>query len=138
MNKNIKLIFTAIIVVILGLLFFVYGHYVGFDNWVGATPYSFSFFSILNKLTFFVFVFFIILSLLKRCKVRYLTDKMQDLHVILFCITFALIIPLIIMPSAFDKPLNFGSFKYFLMQYFLIAFVYLYGVASACIKILKL
>ena len=138
MNKKQKLIFMTIIVVILVLFFFVCDHYGGFDNWAGSTMYSFSFFSILNKLTFFVFVFFGLLALLKRCKVRYLTDKMQDLHVILFCITFTLIIPLIIMPSAFDSPFNFGSFKHFLMQYSLIAFVFLYGIASACIKIFKL
>ena len=138
MNKKQKLIFTAIIVVILGLLFFVYGHYVGFDNWVGTTPYSLSFFSILNKLTFFVFVFFLILFLLKRCKVKYFTDKMQDLHIIIYCITFTLIIRLIIMPGAFDEPVGIDSFKYFLWNYSLIAFVYLYGVASACIKIFKL
>ncbi len=133
-----KVFFMLIIVAFLVLFFIGYYYFVGFDNWEGATPYSFSFFSILNKLTFFVFVFFLILFLLKRCKVKYLTDKMQDLCVILFCITFTLLIPLIIMPSAFDKPFNFGSFKYFLMQYSLIAFVYLYGVANACIKIFKL
>jgi len=138
MNKNQKLILTIIIIVILISFFFVYNYYVGFKNWAVATRYSFSFFSILNKLTFFVFVFFLILSLLKRCKVKYFTDKMQDLYVILICITFTLLIPLIIMPSTFDKPFNFDSFKYFLMQYSLIAFVYLYGVASACIKIFKL
>jgi len=133
-----KVFFVLIIVAFLVLFFIGYYYFVGFDNWEGATPYSFSFFSILNKLTFFVFVFFLILFLLKRCKVKYLTDKMQDLCVILFCITFTLLIPLIIMPSAFDKPFNFGSFKYFLMQYSLIAFAYLYGVANACIKIFKL
>lgn len=133
-----KVFFMLIIVAFLVLFFIGYYYFVGFDNWEGATPYSFSFFSILNKLTFFVFIFFLTLFLLKRCKVKYLTDKMQDLCVILFCITFTLLIPLIIMPSAFDKPFNFGSFKYFLMQYSLIAFVYLYGVANACIKIFKL
>lgn len=134
-----KIFFMLIIVGILVLFFFVYEEYYGgFKNWAGSTWYSFSFFSILNKLTFFVFVFFLILFLLKRCKVKYLTDKMQDLYVILFCITFTLLIPLIIMPSAFDKPFNFGSFKHFLMQYSLIAFVYLYGVTSVCVKIFKL
>ena len=138
MNKKQKTIFPVIIGGFLVLFFIGYYYLVGFNNWAGATMYSFSFFSILNKLTFFVFVFFLILFLLKRCKVKYLTDKMQDLRVTLFCITFTLLIPLIIMPSAFNKPFNFGSFKYFLMQYSLIAFVYLYGVANACIKIFKL
>ena len=58
MNKNQKLILTIIIIVILISFFFVYNYYVGFKNWAVATRYSFSFFSILNKLTFFVFVFF--------------------------------------------------------------------------------
>jgi len=138
MNKKQKLIFTGIIIVILALFFSIYEYYGGFKNWAGSTMYSFSFFSILNKLTFFVFVFFLILFLLKHCKVNYFTDKMQDLYVILICIAFTLFIPLIIMPSAFDKPFNFDSFKHFLMQYSLIAFVYLYGVASVCIKIFKL
>lgn len=133
-----KIFFMLIIVGILVLFFFEYEYYGGFKNWEGATYYSFSFFSILNKLTFIVFVFFLILFLLKRCKVKYLTDKMQDLYVILFCITFTLLIPLVIMPSAFDKPFNFASFINFLMNYFLIAFVYLYGVTSVCIKIFKL
>ena len=135
-----KVFFMLIIVAFLVLFFIGYYYFVGFDNWEGATPYSFSFFSILNKLTFFVFGFFGLLALLKHyfSKAKYLTDKMPDLYVILFCITFTLLIPLIIMPSAFDKPFNFGSFKYFLMQYSLIAFVYLYGVANACIKIFKL
>jgi hypothetical protein len=138
MNKKQKIIFPVIIVGFLVLFFIGYYYLVGFNNWAGATPYSFSFFSILNKIIFFVFVFFLIWFLLKRCKVKYFTDKMQDLYVILFCITFTLLIPLIIMPSAFDTPFNFGSFKHFLMQYSLIAFVFLYGVASACIKIFKL
>jgi hypothetical protein len=42
------------------------------------------------------------------------------------------------MPGAFNEPFKFDSFKYFLWQYSFIAFVYLYGVASACIKIFKL
>ena len=37
-----------------------------------------------------------------------------------------------------DKPFNFDSFRHFLMKYSLIAFAYLYGVASVCIKIFKL
>jgi len=134
----IKKIVMLIIVGILVLFFFVYEYYGGFKNWAGSTMYSFSFFSILNKLTVFVIVFFLISFLLKHCKVKYFTDKIQDLYIILICIVFTLFIPLIIMPSAFDEPFKFDSFKYFLGQYSLIAFVYLYGVTSACIKIFKL
>jgi hypothetical protein len=133
-----KIVMSIIVVVILVLFFIGYSHFVGFKGWAESTWYSFSFFSILNKLTIIVFVLFGILALLKRYKVKYFTDKMQGLYVILICIVFTLFIPLIIMPSAFDEPFKFDSFKYFLGQYSLIAFVYLYGVTSACIKIFKL
>lgn len=110
-----KVFFMLIVVVFLVLFFIGYYYFVGFDNWKGATPYSFSFFSILNKLTFFVFGFFGLLALLKHyfSKVKYLTDKMPDLYVILFCITFTLLIPLIIMPGAFGVPFKFDSFEHF-------------------------
>ena len=138
MNKKQKILFLGIIVGFLALFFIGYYYLIGFDNWEGSTMFSFSFFSILNKLTIFVFSFFGLLALLKRYKVKYFIDKIQDLHVIIYCITFTLIIPLIIMPSAFDKPFNFDSFRHFLMKYSLIAFAYLYGVASVSIKIFKL
>jgi len=135
-----KTSFILIIVAFLVLFFIGYYYLVGFDSWVKSTMYGFSFFSILNRLTIFVFGFFGLLALLKHyfSKVKYFTDKMPDLYVILICIIFTLSIPLIIMPGAFGVPFKFDSFEHFLKQYSLIAFVYLYGVASACIKIFKL
>ena len=49
MNKKQKIIFPVIIVGFLVLFFIGYYYLVGFNNWAGATWYSFSFFSILNK-----------------------------------------------------------------------------------------
>ncbi len=128
-----KIFFMLIIVGFLALLLVGYYYLVGSENWAGSTMLSFSIISILNKLTIFVFGFFGLLALLKHyfSKAKYFTDKMQDLHyVIAICITLTLFIPFKIIPNV--------SFNSFIWRYSIIGFVYLFGVASVCIKIFKL
>jgi hypothetical protein len=130
-----KIIVMLIIVGFLVLFFIGYSHFVGFLE--GPTCADLSIIGILNGLGIFVLIIFGVLALLKyflpKFFYRYLTDKKQHLdlsYIICFCITLALIIKLIIMPGL--------SFSSFFWKYSIISFIYLFGVASVCIKIFKL
>jgi hypothetical protein len=131
-----KIIVMSIIVVFLVLFFKGYSYFVGFKEWTKQTWADFGILSILNTLGIFVFIIFGLLALLKHISpkffYRYFTDKMQnlDLHyVICFCIILTLIIPLIIFNV---------SFAWFIRQCSIITFIYLFSVASVCIKIFKI
>jgi uncharacterized membrane-anchored protein len=133
-----KIIVMAIIVGLLVLFFIGYSHFVGFEELTKTTWASFSILSILNGLGIFVFIIFGILALLKKYIIpkffyRYLTDKKQHLdlsYIICFCVTLTLIIKLIIMPGL--------SYSSFFWHYSIIAFIYLFGIASVCINMFKL
>ena len=133
----IKKIVMSIIVVVFLVLFFVgYSHFIGFEEWKKHTWASFNILGILNKLGIFVFVFFGLLALIKKyfsksiSISRSITDNIHNLiYIIVFCTTLTFIVPFI----AFED--FFGSFVWFIKQYSIISFIYIFGVSIVCIKI---
>jgi len=131
-----KIVMSIIVIVILVLFFKGYSYFVGFDEWTKQTRADFEILSILNKLSIFIFVFFGLLALIKKYSSksisRSITDNIHGLtFIIVFCTTLTFIIPFIAFKDFFD------SFVWFIKQYSIISFIYLFGVASLCIKILK-
>jgi len=128
----IKKIIISIIVVIILVLFFVgYSHFVGFEEWKKQTYAGFSILGILNKLGICIFVIFGLLALIKKYSSKSIgksiTDNIHDItYVIVFCVTLTLIIPLIIS----NVP-----FTWFICQYSIISFIYIFGVSTICIRI---
>jgi len=131
----IKKIVISIIVVVFLVSFFVgYSHFIGFEEWTKHTWASFNILSILNKLGIFVFVFFGLLALIKKYSSksisRSITDNIHDLpYIIVFCTTLTFIIPFIAFKDFF------GSFVWFIQQYSIISFIYIFGLTTICIKI---
>jgi len=129
-----KIVISIIVVAILALFFVGYSHFIGFEAWTKQTRADFGVISILNKLGFFIFIIFGILSLLKYISPglinRYVTNGIGDLtYIIVFCTTLTLIIPLIIFRV---------SFCWFFWHYSAISFIYIFGLTTICIKMFNL
>ena len=129
-----KIVISIIIVVFLVLFFVGYSHFIGFEEWTKQTWASFNILSILNKLGICVFVFFGLLALIKKYSSksisRSITENIHDLtYIIVFCSTLTFIIPFIAFKDFFS------SFIWFIKQYLIISFIYIFGVSIVCIRI---
>jgi len=130
-----KIPIMLIISVFLILYFLLFSHLIGFKELIKQSRASFGILSILNGLSIFVFSIVGSLSLLKHffpkfVISRYVTDNIHDLtYIIEFCIILTLIIPLMIFKV---------SFIWFIRQYSIISFIYIFGLTTICIEIFKL
>lgn len=120
-----------IIAVFLISFFLVLSHFIDFKEWTKQTRADFGVLSVLNVLGIFIFSIFGLLSLLKyffpKFINRHVTDNIHELtYVMVFCIILTLIIPLIIFKV---------SLTWFIWQYSIISFIYMFGVVTICIKI---
>ncbi|MBA7580990.1 hypothetical protein ES708_22889 [subsurface metagenome] len=123
----------AILIITIFLIFFIIitSYFWGFEEWKKQTWGGLSIFTILNTLGICIFVIFGILKIL-RCIFpklnKYFTSNIKyDLaYILISCIIWTLIIPIVISNMPFTV---------FLLRYSITSFIYLFGVATICIKI---
>jgi len=129
MNKKIPIILT--IMVFLVFFIIITSFFLGFEEWTKQTRADFGMLSVLNRLGICIFVMFALLKLLKfifpKLNKYFTNDRRNDLpYIMLSSIILTLVIPLIIFKV---------SLTWFIWQYSIISFIYIFGVITICIKI---
>jgi len=129
MNKKISII--LIITVFLVFFIIITSYFWGFEEWTKQTRADFEILSVLNRLGICIFVIFALLKLLKfifpKLNKIFTNNRKNDLfYIMLSSIILTLAIPLIIFKV---------SFIWFIQQYSIISFIYIFGVVTICIKI---
>lgn len=128
-NKKIPI--TLLVSVFLVIIIIITSYFWSFEEWTKQTRADFGVLNILNKLGICIFVIFAFLKLLQFIFPKlnkFLTiDGKNDLsYIVPSSIILTLIIPLIIFRV---------SLTWFIWQYSVVSFIYIFGVIIICIKI---
>lgn len=123
------LIVTTSLIIIFLLLSSITSH----DIWTKQTRADFSILSILNKLSIFIFLLFVLLYMIKKfIKNKIVLDFFKYFEgdyisfIINLCITLTILIPLFIIKV---------RFFWFIFNYIIVSFIFLFGIAIICNQI---
>lgn len=130
---KIKITTLLIIAVFPILYFLLLSQVTDFKEWISVSPADFGVISILNSLGVFIFSFFASLYLLRHFYQNY-NIKRHVTHIVNnqnYIVVFSIVLTLTVPLTIFKVP-----FIWFIAKYSIISFVYIFAVATICIRII--